>query len=130
MTTRQKLFFVIAIIIAGSLIFKMTQRNFLQIEESANEEYPILDVGSSILGTVESIYNPPKFRTSPFFIRINFQEGFKSTLDTKGYALDHSDVAAREVCKDGALLKKEAGSDTVEIIYKEEVYRFLIYRDD
>lgn len=130
MTTKQALFFVIAIILAGSLIFKMTQRHYIQMEERANEEYPILDVSSSVLGTVESIYNPPKIRTSPFFIRINFQEGLKSTLDTKGYALNDSDIAVREICRNGSIVKKEANSDTVEIIYKEEVYKFLIYLDD
>lgn len=130
MTIKAKLFFVVVIILAGFLIFKATQREFREIEKKTSKEYPILEVTDSISGIVQSIYNPPKFRSSPFYVSINFREGLKYTLSTKGYALDYSDIAIREVCIDGTILKKEVNSDTVKIIFKEEIYKFLLLRYD
>lgn len=130
MTTKSKLIFIVIIIIIEFLIFKITQRDFLQIAEKANKEYPLIDKNSSFYGTIESIYNPPKLRSSPFFVRINFRKGMKCTLDTKGYALHHPGVAIRDVSRSGALLKKNANSDTVVIRYRGKVYKFLITEDD
>ncbi len=130
MTTKRKLVFLFIFIMIGFVIFKITQKDFLQIEEKALKDYPIINTNSSASGTIESIYNPPKLRSSPFFVRINFRDGLKYTFDTEGYALNHTGISIRDVSKSGALLEKRSNSDTVVITNNGKVYKFLITHDD
>lgn len=130
MAIKWKLFLVAAIILVGFLIFKASQIEFKEIEEKTNQEYPILELSDSISATIKSIYNPPKLRTSPFYVSVDFREGMQHTLSTKGYALRHSSIAIREVCVNGAALSKEAHSDTLEVTLKGEIYIFKLAEDD
>lgn len=118
--------YLLVIVLAGFFIFKLTQREFRQIEETANSKYPKIDKLDSVSGTVKSIYNPPKLRSSPFLVRINFIESSNATLMTSGYSLNDSDISIRDVSRTGAFLKKKANSDTIEVNLEGEAYKFLI----
>ncbi len=131
MTIRSKLLLVAIFgVLGGFLFIKLTQADFKRIADKLNKEYRFIAVTDSISGSVQGIHTPSKVRRSPFFVRLDFQEGFKYTLDTKGYALSHPDIAIGDVCKAGAALTKKANSDTVRVTYEDEVYSFLLIHHD
>ena len=128
MKINNRFLIIIVFILVLTVIIVPTQIDISNVEKM-RREYPDIQKESRIEGIISSIYDPPRIRVSADLVSLGLTNGSKFTVGVSGDAINNN-FSIRDVSMVGALFKKEAGSDTVEIIYKEEVYKFLIYRDD
>lgn len=129
MKINNRFLIIIVFILVGLTVIIVTTQIDISNVEKMRREYPDIQKESRIEGIISSIYDPPRIRVSADLLSLGLTNGSKFTVGVSGDAINNN-FSIRDVSMVGALFKKEAGSDTVEIIYKEEVYRFLIYRDD
>ena len=64
------------------------------------------------------------------FARVIFKGDFKVSLDTEDNAIGYRDIFVRDVLVNGAIVEKEANSDTILVTYNGTIYNFLIDKDD
>lgn len=130
MSARNKVIGLAIIVLVGFLIFQISERNIRKKIEEVDKEFPRLEYSDTIYGEVSSIYNPPKTRSSPHFVRVIFKNGEKWTIYVNGQSSNSSEISLRKVLSSNAFMEKKINSDTIRIKSEEATFEFLLKQND
>lgn len=116
---------------AAILIFAVYQyiKNDKEAEELFHKmriEYPTLLYIDSINSEVTNIYKYiGNYSTNPYAVSFTTMDSKQLTIYSYK-CFNNSEIDIEDVIKVGTGLQKESGTDTLKVIYKNEVLRFII----
>lgn len=106
-----------------------TMKKYDDIEKQIKKEYTILSRQDSLNSTVLSTYYPEDWRGGEYIQNVRLQNGESYTIEIKRN-ITFSNVYFGEILRRGALLFKNAGSDTLKITVGNKEYEYLIFGVD
>jgi hypothetical protein len=104
-------------------------KEYDEIEEKIKNEYTVLLRQDSINSPVLSTYYPENWRGGEYIQNVKLQNGENYTIEIKRN-ITASNVFFGDILKKGAILYKNAGSDTLRVTVGDKEYEYLIFGDE
>lgn len=97
-----------------------------KIQEAINKEYRLLLINDSVNSVVLSTYYPEGWRGGADIQNVKLKDGNNFKIKIRTNITSH-DMYFGNLVQPGVVLKKNMGSDTLNLVRGKEVYKFLIF---